>query len=121
MLPLFGSCSDDAGHNSWTECSGLFCCPHDCLLVTVTTTLTEVPIVIILRTPQIKVQAGWIRVTKRIVANIAVPIQSLRSEEHTSELQSHSDLVCRLLLEKKSSWLTRAAAPLIRPSQRTTD
>src|SRR5260221_6794059 len=25
-----------------------------------------------------------------------------RSEEHTSELQSHSDLVCRLLLEKKS-------------------
>src|SRR5260221_7142742 len=26
---------------------------------------------------------------------------SCRSEEHTSELQSHSDLVCRLLLEKK--------------------
>src|SRR5579875_906594 len=26
-----------------------------------------------------------------------------RSEEHTSELQSHSDLVCRLLLEKKTS------------------
>src|SRR5260221_1910797 len=26
-----------------------------------------------------------------------------RSEEHTSELQSHSDLVCRLLLEKKNS------------------
>src|SRR5436190_14346847 len=28
-----------------------------------------------------------------------------RSEEHTSELQSHSDLVCRLLLEKKKSRL----------------
>src|SRR5260221_1249824 len=27
-----------------------------------------------------------------------------RSEEHTSELQSHSDLVCRLLLEKKNTW-----------------
>src|SRR5260221_2167064 len=27
--------------------------------------------------------------------------KSKRSEEHTSELQSHSDLVCRLLLEKK--------------------
>src|SRR5438034_10450337 len=27
--------------------------------------------------------------------------QIRRSEEHTSELQSHSDLVCRLLLEKK--------------------
>src|SRR5260221_3370836 len=29
----------------------------------------------------------------------------LRSEEHTSELQSHSDLVCRLLLEKKKNAL----------------
>src|SRR5438034_5567002 len=29
--------------------------------------------------------------------------QDLRSEEHTSELQSHSDLVCRLLLEKKKT------------------
>src|SRR5260221_3702969 len=35
-----------------------------------------------------------------------------RSEEHTSELQSHSDLVCRLLLEKKKrdeEYLPRAA------------
>src|SRR5260221_9816040 len=31
-----------------------------------------------------------------------------RSEEHTSELQSHSDLVCRLLLEKKK---TNSTAP----------
>src|SRR5438132_11430224 len=29
-------------------------------------------------------------------------INWFRSEEHTSELQSHSDLVCRLLLEKKN-------------------
>src|SRR5699024_12096301 len=28
----------------------------------------------------------------------------LRSEEHTSELQSRFDLVCRLLLEKKQMW-----------------
>src|SRR5947207_5686730 len=28
-------------------------------------------------------------------------VKAGRSEEHTSELQSHSDLVCRLLLEKK--------------------
>src|SRR5260221_4819239 len=34
------------------------------------------------------------RVWGRISCNV-------RSEEHTSELQSHSDLVCRLLLEKK--------------------
>src|SRR2546428_7426847 len=32
---------------------------------------------------------------------------SLRSEEHTSELQSRSDLVCRLLLEKKKKVTTR--------------
>src|SRR5438034_4870525 len=32
---------------------------------------------------------------------ISEPSVSERSEEHTSELQSHSDLVCRLLLEKK--------------------
>src|SRR5438034_8856686 len=31
------------------------------------------------------------------------PAWGLRSEEHTSELQSHSDLVCRLLLEKKNT------------------
>src|SRR5438132_3826537 len=31
----------------------------------------------------------------------ASAMRSMRSEEHTSELQSHSDLVCRLLLEKK--------------------
>src|SRR2546428_4669489 len=31
----------------------------------------------------------------------------LRSEEHTSELQSRSDLVCRLLLEKKTSPTTQ--------------
>src|SRR5438034_6917981 len=32
-----------------------------------------------------------------------------RSEEHTSELQSHSDLVCRLLLEKKKKKNKKAA------------
>src|SRR4051812_49679817 len=43
-----------------------------------------------------------------------------RSEEHTSELQSHVNLVCRLLLEKKKTHLARAHAapptPLPRPS-----
>src|SRR5438034_3812878 len=34
-------------------------------------------------------------------------ISSVRSEEHTSELQSHSDLVCRLLLEKKKHFVRR--------------
>src|SRR2546421_2588969 len=36
---------------------------------------------------------------------------SLRSEEHTSELQSRSDLVCRLLLEKKNNECYRQCLP----------
>src|SRR5438874_9275885 len=31
-----------------------------------------------------------------------IPVVMVRSEEHTSELQSRRDLVCRLLLEKKN-------------------
>src|SRR5260221_8664131 len=38
----------------------------------------------------------WVRLTEHNVGS------ARRSEEHTSELQSHSDLVCRLLLEKKN-------------------
>src|SRR5699024_11469951 len=37
-----------------------------------------------------------------------------RSEEHTSELQSRFDLVCRLLLEKKKTMTERVAAHVIR-------
>src|SRR5207249_7430594 len=36
-----------------------------------------------------------------VMAHSTVAPQSMRSEEHTSELQSRFDLVCRLLLEKK--------------------
>src|SRR5215204_7298606 len=36
-----------------------------------------------------------------VVVAATSPRRARRSEEHTSELQSHSDLVCRLLLEKK--------------------
>src|SRR5260370_5612629 len=35
----------------------------------------------------------------------ASPDRTARSEEHTSELQSHLNLVCRLLLEKKKIYL----------------
>src|SRR2546421_6828866 len=37
----------------------------------------------------------------------ARPARKARSEEHTSELQSRSDLVCRLLLEKKKNKLAQ--------------
>src|SRR2546430_13577443 len=38
----------------------------------------------------------------------------VRSEEHTSELQSQSNLVCRLLLEKKNS--PQSASPITKPA-----
>src|SRR2546421_4163237 len=41
------------------------------------------------------------KVLKSAVANAEQRALRERSEEHTSELQSRSDLVCRLLLEKK--------------------
>src|SRR5438067_6902783 len=38
------------------------------------------------------------------IGSICQRIDTSRSEEHTSELQSRFDLVCRLLLEKKKYW-----------------
>src|SRR5437773_6648206 len=43
----------------------------------------------------------WEDVAAGIGAGAAFASVAVRSEEHTSELQSHHDLVCRLLLEKK--------------------
>src|SRR2546428_9289418 len=42
----------------------------------------------------------------KIPDTLFLPLIRLRSEEHTSELQSRSDLVCRLLLEKKKKTYT---------------
>src|SRR2546430_4203530 len=42
----------------------------------------------------------------------------LRSEEHTSELQSQSNLVCRLLLEKKKKHNKTVTSPIPLPSSR---
>src|SRR5207237_4030057 len=36
--------------------------------------------------------------------NLRLPATAMQSEEHTSELQSHLNLVCRLLLEKKKKY-----------------
>src|SRR2546430_12633139 len=40
---------------------------------------------------------------------VALQIADCRSEEHTSELQSQSNLVCRLLLEKKNAPYSKPA------------
>src|SRR5699024_12625836 len=54
------------------------------------------------------VRVGWIQSTRCVLPNRRTTTiihrkdpQNHRSEEHTSELQSRFDLVCRLLLEKK--------------------
>src|SRR2546430_10957637 len=41
---------------------------------------------------------------------IILPQRAVRSEEHTSELQSQSNLVCRLLLEKKKAILNTGSS-----------
>src|SRR5437773_6356819 len=47
--------------------------------------------------------AAWAFLTVGIALGSGWAYYELRSEEHTSELQSHHDLVCRLLLEKKKT------------------
>src|SRR2546430_17730089 len=44
---------------------------------------------------------GYVVSAELVSAADGAALVSLRSEEHTSELQSQSNLVCRLLLEKK--------------------
>src|SRR2546430_3623770 len=50
-----------------------------------------------------------LRARKNLLRVSASPRDQIRSEEHTSELQSQSNLVCRLLLEKKKSKQQRSA------------
>src|SRR5207249_10337891 len=61
---------------------------------------------------------------RRHVAGIGAHQHDVRSEEHTSELQSRFDLVCRLLLEKKKKkgitmrlWTYSRLLPKRRPRQ----
>src|SRR2546428_1734313 len=58
---------------------------------------TLFPYTTLFRSLKVKADRG------RLSLNASIPRDSIceRSEEHTSELQSRSDLVCRLLLEKK--------------------
>src|SRR5260221_5266208 len=49
---------------------------------------------------EVMVNVDTVRLRARLRHQLA---REHRSEEHTSELQSHSDLVCRLLLEKKKT------------------
>src|SRR5574343_71497 len=42
-----------------------------------------------------------------VMLEVVIQMLNYRSEEHTSELRSHHDLVCRLLLEKKKYFFIR--------------
>src|SRR5437773_8302849 len=71
-------------------------------------TSTLFPYTTLFRSPQARQHPGNVEVQVRHrrcqQADLAPPEkQRQRSEEHTSELQSHHDLVCRLLLEKKNT------------------
>src|SRR5256885_9788715 len=67
--------------------------------------------------PEGRFHVGWVgRVTPEKGADVLLE----RSEEHTSELQSPCNLVCRLLLEKKNSIALVAVCDLCRCADRIT-
>src|SRR5207247_5983429 len=51
---------------------------------------------------------------RTVVGSWTMLTPRMRSEEHTSELQSRVDLVCRLLLEKKNRAVLAAGAAIMR-------
>src|SRR5436190_4555850 len=69
--------------------------------------LSDFPSAAFTRTSPVDRSADAPSTTSRSRIDVSTPrvhsAQVIRSEEHTSELQSHSDLVCRLLLEKKNT------------------
>src|SRR2546427_7886916 len=84
---------------------------------------TLFPYTTLFRSPRVGVEADYglngmtvpsALSTRQVALEVTIPIldgfrREARSEEHTSELQSQSNLVCRLLLEKKKLVLYTAA------------
>src|SRR2546427_8141862 len=66
---------------------------------------TLFPYTTLFRSPYITVhfahRVGALAVAAAVAMTVGTVLRERRSEEHTSELQSQSNLVCRLLLEKK--------------------
>src|SRR4030066_2348426 len=58
-----------------------------------------------------RVTDGYTILQPRVGVSLPSAQRSWRSEEHTSELQSHLNLVCRLLLEKKKNQQLRSTSP----------
>src|SRR5256885_9786287 len=57
---------------------------------------------------------NWPSEKTSYVRELERKLADVRSEEHTSELQSPCNLVCRLLLEKKTKYITRTGQRLRR-------
>src|SRR5947207_8916365 len=72
--------------NSATDCTPIFAITWARCILTVALVMPRSPAICLFNLPE---------------TTCSSTSRSRRSEEHTSELQSHSDLVCRLLLEKK--------------------
>src|SRR5688572_31717144 len=60
-----------------------------------------IPIAVVPISALVSQNASPIAAPARCPRTVCTPPMKYRSEEHTSELQSQSNLVCRLLLEKK--------------------
>src|SRR2546427_6070199 len=69
-----------------------------------------------IRIPSILFESSWPTRLPSAFALFGFRIRYVRSEEHTSELQSQSNLVCRLLLEKKKKNVTISES--VRPRHR---
>src|SRR5699024_7979199 len=67
----------------------------------VTVLIIACPHALGLAMPLVTSRSTSIAAQKGLLIRNRIPLTDLRSEEHTSELQSRFDLVCRLLLEKK--------------------
>src|SRR5438132_4006818 len=63
------------------------------------------------------VELVWVPIAAAKELDLPTITHVVRSEEHTSELQSHSDLVCRLLLEKKKQIKTSSETNSLTNSQ----
>src|SRR2546430_5674170 len=97
MLPAAGATAArpycDIAYGTWTTwCAGRSSCPSSLRLASASSR---------------EVKAPW-RTTS---ADASPGCAARRSEEHTSELQSQSNLVCRLLLEKKKKKLDTRSCP----------
>src|SRR5260370_19272892 len=71
---------------------------------------TLFPYTTLFRSLRCSAEAALISPMRSVTLRMLITTSAMRSEEHTSELQSHLNLVCRLLLEKKKKKQTAEAS-----------